>query len=126
MGLYVPVVIAATSGSVDPPSSNVSVTALEITLLPPVSDINRTFSPPGPTISTSMSSGYWCVRPFSRTFTFSSRPITPLTAIVDGYVNAAPTTGMLIALMLLRVCRIWNDSVQPSMVPTLPARSSTM
>ena len=70
----------------------------------PASDIKVTFCPPGPTSRTLTSSPQPCEKLFKVTVTLLTVPPIPPTLITDGYGDAAPAVGIVIALGLANGC----------------------
>src|SRR5512140_2732853 len=79
---------------------NVSVTGVVIGTGPPASPINTNFCPCGPTSSTSMLSGNWCVTSNSVTLTPPICTGPPDTVIVDGYGTPVPPSVMSMHVVL--------------------------
>lgn len=63
---------------------------------PPASDIINAFCPPGPTSSTSMSSGNVWPKPVRVTVTFVTFPVNPATEMFDGYGEPAELSLIVI------------------------------
>ena len=99
VGLNVPDTSGADVRLVAAASSNVSVMLLTA-VPPPTSDMMMAFWPPGPTSSTSTSSGNVCPKLFSVTVTWLTTPVWPSTVMFDGYGVAAPPVLIVIGVGL--------------------------
>ena len=90
VGRNVPDVITVLSGRFDAAASLNVIETLLMPLPPPLSEARITDWPAGPTSRMSTSSGNVCVQLTMRAVTFVIVPLSPETAIVDGYGLATP------------------------------------
>jgi hypothetical protein len=75
--------------------------------LEPASETNINFLPSGETSRTSISPGDVCVTLFNVTVMADVVPERPLTVMLDGYGDAAPDDGMVIAVALVKT--VWTS-----------------
>lgn len=109
VGRYVPEVSGAADMGMAEESSRVR-TKPDTAVEPPTSDSIIVFCPPGPTRSMSTSLGNVWPKPFSLTVTFVTVPVSPATVTFDGYGDAVPELGIVMAAVLAAVVQAVGTS----------------